>query len=214
MRREQQGIWFDGTAVDTTNFSKDMEHWFLTQASKGNLGQSTIWLLIHTEAGVIWGSAFDGQIFLSDKEFPTVSPPLTPRTLWEARLFGAKAQLHLWRTTSGFAAWRIDERAIEQASLAQGFVFDEWQRLWGTKIVDVSPASEGSHVQQPRFTLVTDGEQGLLHAVPLLVPSNAMVASPANQRYRPLRLCTRSYVKYDSSGRAYIAANRLVEVRF
>ena len=214
MRREQQGIWFDGAPVDTTSFREEMERWFLTQASTGKLAQSTVWLLIHTEAGVIWGRVWNGALYLSNGAFPAVSPPLAPHTLWEARLFGAKAQVHLWRTADGFAAWRIEEQAIEQAPPPHGFVFDEWQRLWGTKIVDVSPAGEGDRAQQPRFTLIADGEQGLLHAVPLLVPANAMVASAEHPRYRPLRLCTRSYVRYDDGGRARIVANRLVEVHF
>jgi hypothetical protein len=104
--------------------------WFINQASIGSASQADLWFLAHAAPGIIWGKLVQGKLHLSSDYFPAVSPPLEAQTLWEARLFCQSTQLHLWRTTAGFAAWRIDERPKVAADPAQNFAFDEWHRLW------------------------------------------------------------------------------------
>ena len=212
MRREQKTLWFTGATVDTTGFASDMLGWFINQASISSASQADLWFLAHAAPGIIWGKLVQGKLHLSSDYFPAVSPPLEAQTLWEARLFCQSTQLHLWRTTAGFAAWRIDERPKGAADPAQNFAFDEWHRLWGTTIQATSPAPPAQESQTPRFTLLADGAEGLRLALPLLLAENQFTPPKANPRYRPARLLTRSYVAFDDDGRACVTASRLVDL--
>lgn len=144
------------------------------------------YLLAHSDDGVIWGFWDGSQLLLSSDKFPAVSPPLRAETLWEARLFGDKAEWFLWREDS---VWR--GREIQDWQGNPGQCYDEDQLLWGT-LVEVS---------QPPFTLLREGEQGIRHAPPK--PFTAP---------RSLHLRVRHYLAEDASGAIYVRLSRLVDL--
>lgn len=166
--------------------------WVTTQMKDHELR----WLLAHATDGVIWGSWMDGQLALSGypDHFPKFSPPLHPRTLLQARLFGDNQEIFLWR--GGDGAWRyrlLDDTGTER----EGFKFDEVHLQWG----------DHAEEQRGRFTLVAEGVEGLQHAVPL--PKDAITF---DQPY-PLRLKVHHYLEQDKDdGTLYIVQSRLVEL--
>ncbi|MCP6760105.1 MAG: CRISPR-associated protein Csx19 [Fischerella sp. CENA71] len=106
--------------------------------------------------------------------------------------FGESSEVMLWKTDEGFKARLIqDEKNTE--------FIPENQILWGTQAKTISDG----------FTLVSDGSQGLCHAVPLVD-----INFDAKQKlYRPLRLCVRHYINYDEeTGLARIDLSRLVKL--
>lgn len=146
------------------------------------------WLLVHADDGVIWGEVRQDSLRLSGQVFPQVSPCLRKETLQEARLFGEKAELHLWRDSSGWQASLLQDgegRHVEY--------YDEEQLLWGT---EVEQFKDG-------FALLRQGAEGLRHAPP--VPPGVIPKLP-------LRLTVRHYLDYDPDGQAYIAFSRLVSI--
>lgn len=171
----------------------DVKVWLQTQAIQHNLR----WLLAHADDGVIWGELRDGQLVTSDSVVPEVSPPLRAETLQQARLFAIHAELLLWR--DGDNRWHA--RLIRDAAEGEDYAFtdaiDEPQILWGT---DPQPLANG-------FTLMSDGAQGLRHAIPLAVRGKFDESS------RPLRLWVRHYLQDDESGFTRIVASRLFDVK-
>ncbi len=161
------------------------------------------WLLAHADDGVIWGRVDNGQFVTShdaaqnDNEAETVCPSLRLTTLQQARLFSQNAELLLWR--DGDNAWHArllrEAKAGETPTFASGF--DEPQILWGT---DCRPLPYS-------FTLMTDGAQGMRHAVPLAI------SGTFKEEKRPLRLVVRHYIGEDASGFVRIVASRLVELK-
>jgi CRISPR-associated protein (TIGR03984 family) len=126
-------------------------------------------------------------------------------TLQQVRLFGPQAEVLLWRDgdEKGKARWRarlISEEEVESAAWSDDF--DESQMVWGTDVVLSLPPNP-----PPHFTLMSDGAQGLRHAVPL------QVAGEFDERSRPLRLIVRNYLEEDETGFVRVAASRLVEVK-
>ncbi len=155
------------------------------------------WLLAFADDGVIWGRFNDdGTLDLSSDHAPDVSPPLLPETLQELRAFGAEAELLLWRSGPGEWKARILRDATREGQ-AKCWYYDEHQILWGT---------QGELVGNSGFTLMTDGEQGMQHVVPLEADGNWNVES------RPLRLTVRHYVEADDNGLLRVVASRLVTV--
>ena len=76
----------------------------------------------------------------------------------------------------------------------------EEQILWGTQAEQITDD----------FTLVSDGSQGLRHAVPL----TNIDFNRNQQLYRPLRLVVRHYIDCDeTTGLARIYLSRLVSVK-
>lgn len=172
----------------------DVKGWLQEQADKHNLK----YLLAHADDGVIWGKVdTNGRLVTSDSVAPEVSPQLRAETLQQARLFAEHAELLLWR--DGDNQWHA--RLIRDAAKGETATFtdaiDEPQVLWGT---DPQPLGND-------FTLMTDGAQGLRHAVPLRVEGKFDEAS------RPLRLLVRHYLKDDDSGFTRIVASRLFDLR-
>lgn len=171
-----------------------LEDWFCQQ-TKLEEG----WLLAHASNGVIWGrlTSEDGKkrLTLSSKAgFEELKAELDYETLEQARLFNETGELHLWRTPEGRfeARWLTD--GPTQDHINQPYL------LWGTKIVK----------RQNGFTLVRDGQEGLLHAVPGEWPLEIF---DKKERKRPLALMVRHYIKYDEMGQAYFAASRLVRLQ-
>lgn len=165
----------------------DLQTWLEEQASQYKLN----FLLAHAEDGVIWGKFQDGNLITADSVFPEFAK-LRKLTLQQCRIFSETSEVMLWLTDEGFKARIIeDEENTEFIS--------ENQILWGTQAEKISAG----------FTLVSDGSQGLRHAVPLVD-----INFDANQKlYRPLRLCVRHYINYDEeTGLARIYLSRLVNL--
>ncbi|WP_414575008.1 CRISPR-associated protein Csx19 [Anabaena sp. CCY 9402-a] len=165
----------------------DINEWLKTQAKEYQLK----YLLAHAEDGVIWGKFKDGQLLTSDSVFDFL-PQLDPLTLQQCRAFGETSEVMLWQTDEGFKARLIqDEKDTEFIS--------ENHILWGTKADKTCD----------EFTLVSDGSQGLRHAVPL-----TDITFDGNQKllYRPVHLSVRHYIDYDDSGVARINLSRLVNL--
>jgi CRISPR-associated protein (TIGR03984 family) len=176
----------------------NVRDWLQTQAAQHKLK----WLLAHADDGVIWGRVDDGKVVTSHEagqasaEARRVCPELRNQTLQQARLFSEAAELLLWR--DGDNQWHA--RLIRDADTQQGEqsnwddAIDEAQILWGT---DPTPLTDG-------FTMMSDGEQGLRHAVPLKIEKKF------NEETRPLRLHVRHYLT--RGGIACIEASRLLKL--
>lgn len=152
--------------------------WLERRATADNLAYA----LIHADDGVIWGKFEDGRWSWSSDAFPDVSPTLNAITLQQARLFGLKAEVFLWRD-----ARTLKGRVIRDDLLGDQECFDEPQLLWG------KPDGE----TRQGFQLMREGAQGLLHAPPAAIAAQG-------------RLVTRNYIAYDDEGCAYVKASRLV----
>lgn len=164
----------------------NLQNWLQKQASKYNLK----YLLAHAEDGVIWGKFKDGNLITADSVFSEF-PKLRRSTLQQCRAFGETSEVMLWQTNEGFKARLIqDEKDTE--------LIPENHILWGTQADKICGD----------FTLVSDGSQGLRHAVPL-----TNIKFDENQKlYRPLRLSVHHYIDYDDSGVARIDLSRLVNL--
>ncbi len=179
--------------VATDGINNDIKKWLQRQTTQYGLK----WLLAHADDGVIWGTVDQGELVTSDTIPLEVSPPLRRETLQQVRLFAPHAELLLWR--DGDDQWhaRLIREAKEEETPVWREAIDEYQILWGTH---AEPLSNG-------FTLMTDGLQGLRHAVPLEVKGKFKEES------RPLRLWVRHYIKEDEGGFARIVASRLLDLR-
>lgn len=171
--------------------------WFLERAT----GDSLTFLLAHADDGVIWGEVRGAKLALSGDVFPEVSPLLRAKTLQQARLFGPQAELLLWRD----GAWRA--RVIRDANGESDnqWCFDEPQVQWGDHVEDTLAG----------FTLVTDGQQGLRHAVPLANIQECFDQPEAKHpdRWHPLRLGVRHYLARDDDGALVIVQSRLTGLK-
>lgn len=168
-------------------------------------------LLAHAEDGVIWGKFDDdGNLKTSFEASANAKydaeylkgwgrAQLRKETLWQARIFGDDAELFLWRDGDGLFHARVIQEGGALATDEKGIyfqeAFDEPQILWGT---DAKPLDDD-------FTLMTDGAQGMRHAVP------SKVDSVPDESVRPLRLVVRHYLANEDVAR--VAASRLVEVK-
>ncbi|MCC2693898.1 CRISPR-associated protein Csx19 [Nodularia sp. LEGE 04288] len=172
------------TLAISTN--SDINEWLEKQAEEYQLK----FLLAHAEDGVIWGKFKDGKLLTADSAFKFL-PKLRLFTLQQCRAFGETSEVMLWQTDEGFKARLIqDEKNTE--------FIPENHILSGTQADKICV----------NFTLVSDGSQGLRHAVPL-----TNIEFDDNQKlYRPLRLRVHHYVDYNYSGVARIDLSRLVNL--
>ncbi|MEG4311465.1 MULTISPECIES: type III-D CRISPR-associated protein Csx19 [unclassified Microcoleus] len=152
-----------------------------------------IWLLAHADDGVIWGKfrGDDYKLVTSGDEdvFPQLAKLRSP-TLQQCRIFGENAEVMLWKVGKNWTARLVQDDNKPEC------LPDEDQILWGTQ---VEKESNG-------FSLVSDGSQGLKHAVPLTG------ITFKGKDSRPLRLKVRHYIDYDESGVARIYLSRLVDL--
>lgn len=152
-----------------------------------------IWLLAHADDGVIWGKfrGDDYKLVTSGDEdvFPQLAKLRSP-TLQQCRIFGENAEVMLWKVGQNWKARLVQDDNKPEC------LPDEDQILWGTQ---VEKESNG-------FSLVSDGSQGLKHAVPLTG------ITFKGKDSRPLRLKVRHYIDYDESGVARIYLSRLVDL--
>ncbi|MBF2063250.1 MAG: TIGR03984 family CRISPR-associated protein [Calothrix sp. C42_A2020_038] len=167
----------------------NLEEWLKEQASRYNLQ----FLLAHAEDGVIWGKFLNGNLITADSVFSQFAK-LRLSTLQQCRIFGEHSEVMLWKTDEGFKA-----RLVEDKHMGKEEYISENQILWGTQAEEISNG----------FTLVSDGSQGLRHAVPLInIPFDS-----DQKLYRPLRLCVRHYIDDDKeTGLSRIYLSRLVNL--
>lgn len=152
------------------------------------------YLLAHAEDGVIWGHFKDGKLETSGDVFSQCAK-LRLCTLQQCRIFGKKAEVMLWKAGESWKARLIND---EYPSKYNDYICEK-QILWGTQ-------AEEEH--NKGFTLVSDGSQGLKHAVPL--PN---ITDKFKDGTRPLRLTVHHYIQYDDdSGIARIYLSRLVDL--
>jgi CRISPR-associated protein (TIGR03984 family) len=161
------------------------------------------WLLAHADDGVIWGRLDDGHLVTShdvaqgDAAASPYCAELRTVTLQQARLFGERAELLLWRDGDNVWHARVIREPEEGAGDKADWLdaLEEWQMLWGT---------QGNPLAST-FTLLWDGAQGLRHAVPMSLPL-------ANDgKTTPPRLHVRHYLdKEDDFAR--IVVSRLVSL--
>ncbi|MEM3485508.1 MAG: CRISPR-associated protein Csx19 [Candidatus Methanomethyliaceae archaeon] len=193
MTGELKRMRFKLTPLRADNFVTDPKAWLEANAARNG----KTWLLAYADNGVIWGELRDGALCTANDVFPALSPPLRATTLQQAHLFGANAEVRVWRTGKGFNACRLEDHPSDDDE-----ALDQIYLLWGTGIKE----------QSKGFALVTEGRQGLAHAVPLPV-SEADFSTEARIRTHPLRLRVRHYVAYDeASGWAFFPQSRLVEL--
>lgn len=189
-----------------TDSPENVAEWLADKNAQENLKAE--FLLAHAEDGVIWGKFEEGKLITSfDVSFADAAiakwgrAKLRQETLWQARIFGADAELLLWRDGDNVFHARVLREGTRTNGSASDVIyhtsFDEPQLLWGTDVVETSPKG---------FTLLSDGAQGLRHAVPKLVTGEY------KEKTRPLRLWVRNYLSEDESGFNRVAANRLLRV--
>ncbi len=164
--------------VDET-FEERPASWLHEKAEKYRLA----YLLAHADDGVIWGRlGAGGTLVLSGDAFKEVKVELRGKTLQQARLFGPRGELLVWRTEAGFDARLILDGPLLRTAL------EETQWLWGRGLKTFNG-----------FTLMSEGRQGLLHAVPV-----------KNKLEKRLGLRVRHYIECDDHGQSFIALSRLV----
>lgn len=166
------------------------------------------YFLAHAEDGVIWGRFNESyHLITADSVFsPEIFnihlPKLRLLTLQQCRIFGETAEILLWKAQKTWKARIIkDDSSVEH--------IPEKQILWGTQVEKGKNAENG---EQNGFTLLSDGSQGLKHAVPITGLSNYF-SEDKTQLYRPVRLNVKHYIKYDEeTGIGRIFLSRLVSL--
>jgi CRISPR-associated protein (TIGR03984 family) len=167
-----------------------LKQWIETQ----HIAYQLSYLIAHAEDGVIWGRFEAQQLVTADHLWKCV-PKLQPNTLQQVRIFGKNAEVMLWHKDAGWQA-RVIQDVQQQADCVH-----EEQMIWGTQ----------AEATEQGFTLLTDGQQGLRHAVPL---SNVPCRSEDNKSlHRPVRLQVKHYIGVDNAGVCYIYLSRLVDLK-
>lgn len=188
-RIERKLTWRAEPLQDVSLLAINPKKWFESQPSVGK----TCWFLAHAEDGVIWGIIRDGQLSLSSV---ILAVELDARTLQQAFLFGEQAEVRVWREGDGFKACRVEDRPTVEA-----MSFDEDMILWGTQV----------EAENDGFTRLSEGRQGLRHAVPLVINTKPAEKKMGN---RPFRLQVRHYIEYEEGhGQCRICAGRLVGLK-
>lgn len=132
-------IGYKMVSLGKLGLDANLADWFAREAS--TIDESA-WFLAHADDGVIWGKIRSGKLLLSGTVYPNVSPSLHAQTVQQARLFGEKAELRLWRDEQGFSACRLEDVEDEDSE-----AFDEYHILWGTK--KVKPKNANQEEEKP-----------------------------------------------------------------
>lgn len=166
-----------------------LKEWMEKQAKEHKLN----YLLAHAEDGVIWGK-FDGARLTTSGDVFDQLAKLRLQTLQQCRMFGDNCEVMLWKIGKDWNARSIDDTNNPDC------LADEHQILWGT-----TKASQ----EEDGFTLLSDGQEGLKHAVPLInIPFDQ-----SKNLYRPLRLIVRHYLDEDlDTGIVRVYLSRLVDL--
>ena len=168
----------------------------LTWLSQQMQAHELKYLLAHTDDGVIWGRLDGTELITSHDVAPKHSPPLRAETLLTARIFSRAGELLIWRDESGKWAGRLIVEDKPDATAEWTKAFEEKQILLGTYAQRLERG----------FALMSEGSQGLFHAVPL------DLAGPIDEQKRPLRLVVRHYLKEDKFGFVRVNASRLFDL--
>lgn len=171
--------------VDDT-FRANPAQWLVAQAQQHQLR----YLLAHADGGVIWGRV-DGNDLRTSHRIAPASPALHPITLHQLRLFGPAGELLMWQDDEKWHA-----RLVTDVQNNDADIIDEDQMLWGDAIEKTT---------EDGFTLVREGAQGMLHAVPIIV-------TPEQLDRHELRLRVRHYLVENEDGEARIVLSRLVQL--
>ncbi|HBB33095.1 MAG TPA: TIGR03984 family CRISPR-associated protein [Cyanobacteria bacterium UBA8803] len=182
---------------------QSLKDWLKQQAQNQNY--QFPYLLAHAEDGVIWGH-FDidsGTLTTAREVFPECNfPELRLKTLQQCRVFGEAGEFLLWNSNG---EWRsrliLQSKVSELIAQEQIGLIPEPQILWGTHGKTNS-----------NFTLLSDGSQGLKHAVPIDI-EESYFSQDKTKLYRPVRLEVNHYFCYDSDGVARIFISRLVSLK-
>lgn len=175
-----------------------LQAWLQEQVNANN---SFRYLLAHALDGVIWGRVDkDGTLHIAQSEY---TPPFLDDTVQTVRLFGESAEIYVWRSGSGW-----NGRVIRPIQAGEDETYTEYitesQILWGDRVVNRANG----------FSVMTDGVQGLHHAVPLHVPDptekQATKEDSTQYKNRPLRLAIRHYLAQEDIAR--VDSSRLVTV--
>jgi CRISPR-associated protein (TIGR03984 family) len=179
-----QNVSTEAIADDTA-----LKTWLLQQASDYELR----YLLAHADDGLVWGYFSEGKLTISREVF-TQFPELRLSTLQQCRIFGVNGEVFLWRAQEGWRSRIINDPLTETQPPD---IIIEDQVLWGTQ----GKVQDG-------FTLLSDGQQELYHAVPM---TNIQFDDPKKLN-RPVRLKVKHYIEYDNDGLARIGLSRLVDL--
>ncbi len=178
--------------LDVDNIIDDLtlSSWLAQKAKNFQLK----YLLAHAEDGVIWGYFQDDKLTIAHRIFPEITefPELRLLTLQQCRIFGEPGEILLWQTDRG-----LKSRLIQDDDNTEKLP-DEAQIILGT---------QGK--EKDGFTLLSDGQQGLKHAVPL---TGIKFDSDHKKPHRPVRLIVRHYIDYNDAGVARIFLSRLVSL--
>jgi CRISPR-associated protein (TIGR03984 family) len=190
------------TATIDDKLNESLENWLKKQAITENYYLP--YLLAHTEDGVIWGR-FDIQtrsFEISKQLFPEYDfPNLRLSTLLQCHIFGEAGEVLLWKSNKKWCARLILQSKVSKLLQHQQIgVIPENQILWGT---------QGK--TRDNFTLLSDGSQGLKHAVPISVEESYF--DKDKKEYRPVRLELHHYFCYEKDGIARIFVSRLVSIK-
>lgn len=185
--------------IPTDGLTQNLVDWLQKQAKK----HGSKYLLAHADDGVIWGYFKDNgdtrELVTADSAFPQLAK-LRLLTLQQCRIFSESAEVMLWQIGENREidqSWQA--RYIKDQHLKNEDYVSESQILWGTQAEDI----------REEFTLVSDGSQGLKHAVPL---TNIPFSPDRSKLYRPIRLTVHHYITYDDDGLARIHLSRLVDL--
>lgn len=183
---DKHGVKIDSsTQIDNSEFSP--VGWLKNNWTNKEEG----WLLAFLDDGLIWGKMLDGKIEFSTVKGESVAELKADR-LQQVSLFDKTAELRLWKEKTNWNVCKISD--IDPIN-GEGESFDEKYILWGNCFEQKSK----------HFSIASDGQQGLKHAVPLINIASGELSE------RPLYLKVRNYIGYqDENKEAYVKASRLV----
>lgn len=180
------------TVSDTINLRK----WLQIQVHSSDYQLE--YFLAHADDGIIWGyfDTDDNLVTPTEPEelFSNFRFPLFRyETLQQCRVFGKNEEILVWKGDTGLKARLVKDHDDTK------FIKEE-QILWGTQVEQVKSG----------FTLVSDGSQGLHHAIPL----TDIEFDSSRPLVRPLRLLVNHYIHFSQvTGVARIYLSRLVSVK-
>jgi CRISPR-associated protein (TIGR03984 family) len=156
--------------------------WLSNQAQEHELTH----LLAFADDGIVWGRLANSRWVTAREIFSAVEEvqaQLTPHTLQKAHLFNLSIELRLWKQgPEWYYAWFTDASGQD--------MIEERYLLWGT-----------CETPGELFSLMSEGEQGLLHAPPVNLAMGRRAA-----------LVIHHSLDYDQEGQAFIAHSRLVNL--